>query len=116
MTLALSTIAAGLIVHWGGTALPPVLRDVLGDALWAIMIGWWVGALMPAARPSRRAAVALALCWAIEFSQLYHSTMVDGWRQTTAGELVLGTGFDLRDLGSYAIGVLVTAGVHLRRK
>ena len=109
-------MAAGLIVHWGGTGLPSGLRDGLGDALWAMMIAWGVGALMPATQPGRRAAVALALCWAVEFSQLYHSPMVDGWRRTTVGELVLGTGFDVRDLGSYAIGVLVTAGVDLRRK
>lgn len=96
--------------------LDATLRDMLGDALWAMMIAWWVGALMPAARPSRRAAVALAFCWAIEFSQLYHSPMVDGWRRTTVGELVLGTGFDLRDLGLYAVGVLATATVDFRSR
>lgn len=108
VALALGTIAVGLLVHWRGTWLPATLRDLLGDALWAMMIAWWLGALAPNARPAIRAGLAFALCWAVEFSQLYHAPALDGWRLTMLGQVVLGTGFDPRDLGAYALGVLAT--------
>ena len=38
---AVATIVVGLLVHLGGAALGPVLRDMLGDALWAAMIVWF---------------------------------------------------------------------------
>ena len=108
VALALGTIAVGLIVHWRGSPLAPTVRDLLGDALWAMMIGWWIGALVPNTRPAPRAGVALAICWTVEFSQLYHTPVLDSWRLTTPGRLILGTGFDVRDLGAYALGVLAS--------
>ncbi len=108
VVLALSTIAVGLIVRWSGITLPATLRDLLGDALWAMMIGWWIGALSPNSRLATRGGIALAICWAVEFSQLYHAPALDGWRLTVPGQLILGTGFDVRDLGAYALGVAAT--------
>ena len=104
--LALGTIAVGLMVRQLGAAFPSPLRDVIGDALWAMMIFWWIGVLAPGVRLEARAALALAVCWGVEFSQLYHAPSLDGWRQTTLGTLVLGTDFDARDLAAYALGVL----------
>jgi len=86
--------------------LPARLRDLIGDALWAMMIYLSIGALAPGARLDRRAVLAVAICWGVEFSQLYHAPTLDAWRGTTVGQLVLGSGFDLRDLGAYALGVL----------
>ena len=96
------------MVHWRGTLLQATLRDLLGDALWAMMIGWWIGALAPSSRPAPRAAVALGICWTVEVSQLYHAPVLDGWRLTTPGRLILGSGFDVRDLAAYAVGVVAT--------
>jgi hypothetical protein len=53
-----------------------------------------------------RAAVALAICFAVEASQLVHTPALDALRATTPGRLVLGSGFDPRDLLAYAGGVL----------
>jgi Protein of unknown function (DUF2809) len=106
VALALGTIAIGLLVHWRATPLPFIVRDVLGDALWAMMVAWWAGALAPDMRPGVRSGLALAFCWAVEFSQLYHLPELDAVRRTTPGQLVLGSGFDVRDLGAYAMGVL----------
>lgn len=108
VALALTTIIVGLVVHWRGTLLPATLRDLLGDVLWAMMIAGWIGAMAPRARLASRAGIALAICWVVEFSQLYHTPTLDGWRGTTLGQLVLGTDFDARDLGAYALGVLTT--------
>lgn len=105
--LVAGTIGLGLAVHLRGTALAAAARDVLGDALWAAMIVWGVSALAPAARRRTRGVAALAICWAVEFSQMYHAPPVDALRATTLGRLVLGSGFDPRDLVAYAAGVLV---------
>jgi hypothetical protein len=51
--------------------------------------------------------VALAFCFAVEFSQLVHLPELDALRRTTAGHLALGSGFDRRDLAAYAGGVIV---------
>jgi hypothetical protein len=89
------------------------VRDVLGDALWAAMVVWWIAAVAPASRLPWRAAVALAFCFAVEFSQLWHFPALDALRRTTAGHLALGSGFDPRDFAAYAAGVL--AAVLLER-
>jgi Protein of unknown function (DUF2809) len=106
LALAAGTIAAGLTVHLGGAALPPVLRDVMGDALWAAMVAWLIAAAAPAMPLGWRAAAALGVSYAVEFSQLYHAPALDGVRRTAIGHLVLGSGFDPRDLVSYAAGVV----------
>jgi Protein of unknown function (DUF2809) len=108
VALAVATMALGLAVHQGGGALSPGVRDVLGDALWAAMVSWWIAAAAPSIRLSRRAATAIAFCFAVEFSQLYHAPALDAIRRTTAGHLVLGSGFDPRDFAAYAAGVLAT--------
>jgi hypothetical protein len=107
--LAVVTIFVGLAVHEYGAVLSPVARDVLGDALWAAMIAWWIGAAAPAVQLLRRAMVALAICFVVEFSQLHHAPGIDALRDTTLGHLVLGSGFDPRDLASYTAGVFAAA-------
>lgn len=122
--LAIATIAVGLAVHLGGVPMSPVVRDVMGDALWAAMLTWWVGALVPRMAPGARAALAraalaLAACFAVEASQLYHTPALDAVRGTRLGHLVLGSGFDPRDFLAYALGVLGAAALerwwHSRR-
>ncbi|HUQ84472.1 MAG TPA: DUF2809 domain-containing protein [Gemmatimonadaceae bacterium] len=106
LALAFTTIATGLAVHFYATFLGPVAKDMLGDALWAAMVAWWVGAVAPAASLRTRGIAALAICFAVETSQRYHGATLDALRQTTAGHLVLGSGFDPRDFAAYTLGVL----------
>jgi len=109
LALACATIAVGLAVHLGGAALGTVARDVLGDALWAMMIFWGAGVLVPHARLAIRCICAYAACVIVEVSQLYHTPTLNAVRATTLGHLVLGSGFDPRDLMSYAAGVALAA-------
>ena len=109
LALACATIVVGLVVHLHGAALGPVARDVLGDALWSMMITWWTGVLAPRARLSMRCMSAYAICAIVEVSQLYHSPALDAIRATALGHLVLGSGFDPRDLVAYAAGVALAA-------
>lgn len=107
LLLALLTIALGLWVHRGGAPLGDGARDVAGDSLWAMMIAWGMGALWPLRALAWRGAAAMAVCTAVEVSQLLHTPWLDGMRRTLPGRLVLGSDFDARDLLAYAAGVLV---------
>jgi hypothetical protein len=113
---ALATLVAGLGVHLGD-ALSLRVRDVTGDALWAMMVAWWVSALVPARSLTVRAVSALTISWIVELSQLYHAPWIDGLRRLRVVHLVLGSDFDARDLASYAAGVgaAVVMEVALRR-
>ena len=96
-------------MHRHGLGLGPAARDVAGDALAAAMMLWLVSAARPAAPLAGRAALALGLCWLVEASQLVRLPRLDAVRATAAGHLVLGSGFDARDLAAYAGGVLAAA-------
>ena len=111
VALAVVTMVVGLALHLHGRGLPFAVRDPLGDALWAMMMMWLVSAVAPQARVWVRAVAALLICYAVEFSQLYHGPTIDAVRARTAGHLVLGSGFDPRDLVAYAVGVMVAAVV-----
>jgi Protein of unknown function (DUF2809) len=106
VALAVGTIVVGLTVHVRGGSLPPRVRDVLGDALWAVMMTWIISAVAPAVSLWWRAGAALAVCFVVEMSQLIHTPALDALRETMPGHLVLGSGFDARDFGAYAAGVL----------
>src|SRR4051812_24969052 len=94
VTLTAATIAAGLAVHFPRSALGGAVQHLAGDALWAAMIVWLIGVIGPVISVSMRAAVALVLSFAVEFSQRIHFPALDALRHTTAGLLVLGNGFD----------------------
>lgn len=113
VVFAVATIAAGLIVHHHGTILNPTVRDILGDALWATMIVWWVSAIAPRTPLANRAAIAYAICAAVELSQRVHTPTLDAIRNVTLGKLILGSGFDPRDFAAYALGVAVAIVIEL---
>jgi hypothetical protein len=97
------------MVHLRGSVLGPAARDILGDALWAGMIVWWVSACVPVARPWVRYGAAYVICALVESSQAVHAPALDAIRATTIGQLVLGSGFDPRDFAAYAAGVAAAA-------
>jgi len=99
-------MAVGLAVHFHGRLLGVMLQDVIGDALWGAMIAWWIAALVPRASLRTRVTAALLFCFAIEVSQRYPAPALETLRRTTAGHLVLGSGFDPRDFVAYTLGVL----------
>lgn len=82
---------------------------MMGDAIWATMIAWWVAAIVPGPSLWPRSVAAVTICFAVELSQLYHTPALDTLRRTTIGHLTLGSGFDPRDLVAYAVGVLAAA-------
>ena len=106
VALALATIGAGLAVHFRGDAMSDAARDIVGDALWAMMIVWLLGAIAPQSVTITRGVIALAISFAVELSQLIHTPVFDSVRHSTIGHLVLGSGFDVQDLASYSLGVI----------
>ncbi|ADY22027.1 DUF2809 domain-containing protein [Bacillus paranthracis] len=98
-------IILGLSSRKFAFALPPLLNDYLGDALWALMIFIGFGFLFPKIATKKLAFISLMFCYGIEVSQLYHAEWIDSIRATTLGGLVLGYGFLWSDLVAYTIGV-----------
>ncbi|MGE7863529.1 DUF2809 domain-containing protein [Bacillus mobilis] len=86
-------------------ALPHLLNEYLGDALWALMVFTGFGFLFPKIETKKLAFISLLFCYGIELSQLYHAEWIDNIRATTLGGLVLGYGFLWSDLVAYTIGV-----------
>jgi hypothetical protein len=109
LVLAIATVIAGLTVHLHGTGLPAALRDILGDALWAAMIFWLVSLAAPTVTLSWRAFAALAICFAVELSQLLEHPVLEAVRGSTLGHLVIGSDFDARDLVAYGGGIVAAA-------
>ncbi|WP_410992740.1 ribosomal maturation YjgA family protein [Bacillus cereus] len=98
-------IILGLSSRKFAFALPHLLNDYLGDALWALMIFTGFGFLFPKTETKKLAFISLMFCYGIEASQLYHEEWIDSIRGTTLGGLVLGYGFLWSDLVAYTIGV-----------
>ncbi|MGF9770666.1 DUF2809 domain-containing protein [Bacillus albus] len=98
-------IILGLCSRKFAFALPHLLNEYLGDALWALMIFTGFGFLFPKIETKRVAFISLLFCYGIEVSQLYHAEWIDSIRATNLGGLVLGYGFLWSDIVAYTIGV-----------
>ncbi|WP_243232625.1 DUF2809 domain-containing protein [Microbacterium sp. CIAB417] len=100
--VAATTIAAGLVVHRFGSGIP---GDVAGDALYAVLVYVLLALVSPRSPRRLIAALALIACAAVELLQL-----TDFPRDVAAAfppaALVLGAGFDQRDLLVYAAAVV----------
>ena len=111
--LTVATIAVGLASRRFGASLP-VVRLYAGDALWAAAVYFAAATIWPRARIAHLAIGALAFSFAIETSQLFHASWIDGIRSTRVGALVLGFGFLWSDLVCYTAGVAAAALVDAR--
>ena len=100
--LAATTVLVGLAVRFA--LRRGVASDVAGDALYAILIYLIVASLAPQARPTVVAIAAGLLCVAIELFQL--TGLPVAWAATFPPiALLLGTGFDARDIVVYLVAV-----------
>jgi hypothetical protein len=107
----LVVVALGLGSRRYGSYLPVFVGEYAGDTLWALMVFLALGCVAPRARTSHRAGIALLVSYSVEISQLYHAPWIDALRHTTLGGLVLGFGFLWSDVGCYAVGVSLGAGI-----
>ncbi|MGV8977163.1 MAG: DUF2809 domain-containing protein [Cellulomonas sp.] len=108
---AVVVIAGGLAVRaLGSAARLGTFAKPAGDALYAVLVVVLVAFVRPTARTWVVAAVAWAVCAAIELGQLtgVPAHLTEVW---WPARLVLGTTFHAPDLALYAIGVALAAGV-----
>jgi hypothetical protein len=106
--LIVATIAAGRTIRLAPLGLPNALVEYRGSLLWALMI-YWIGSSVRSLWPLTRGAFvssAIALC--VELFKLYHAPMLDAFRLTLPGKLLLGV-FSLWHLVAYAAAII--AGV-----
>ena len=82
-----------------------------GDALWAAMVFFGLGALRPWASTLNNALLAFAICCVVEVMKLYQAPWIVGIRETTLGHLVFGHDFSVENLMAYAVGVVLALGL-----
>ncbi|MFF7293522.1 DUF2809 domain-containing protein [Microbacterium sp. NPDC008134] len=102
-------VCAGLLVH--GLADGPA-GDIAGDALYAVMIYALIACALPRARSIAIAAAATLVCAAVEFTQLTGIPLALA-EVLPPARLVLGAGFDPRDLVVYFCAVMAALAIDL---
>ncbi len=107
--LIVATIAAGLTIRLAPLGLPNALIKYGGSLLWALMIYWIVSSVRPLWRLMRGALVSSAIAFCVELFKLYHVPLLDAFRLTLPGKLLLGRVFSLWDLVAYAVAIIVGA-------
>ncbi len=116
---AVYLLAAGFTVMFGlasrryAHSLPTWLGEYAGDTLWALMVFFGFGFLLPRLTTKQISLLALAFSFLIELSQLSQAGWLLSLRSTRLGGLVLGYGFLWSDLICYSVGVLI--GIILER-
>jgi hypothetical protein len=115
LSIAVLVVGVGLATHFAGTG--PV-ADGAGDALYAVLIYLLIAAVFPRAGSWVVGATALATCTLIELFQL--TGLPAAWGEAFwPARLVLGVGFDVRDLIAYGVGAcaatLIDSALNHRR-
>lgn len=108
------TIAVGLASRRVPRTLPSLVSKYPGDALWALMVFFGLGALFRTAATLHLAAGALGLAVTVELLKLYQAPWIVAVRHTTLGHLVFGHVFSWENLAAYAVGVTVGALIDQR--
>ena len=101
------TIGLGLASRKFIFVFPDSIAPYIGDTLWAMMVYFGFQFLYPNGTLIKRLLLAFIFSYLIEFSQLYQADWINQIRASTLGGLVLGYGFLIQDLVSYAIGILI---------
>ena len=104
-----AVIALGLASRAYPQFVPEALGKYPGDALWAMMIVFALGAIATRMRTWQLALTALLICFAVEFGQLYQAPWIVALRAHPLGHLVLGSYFGWVDLVAYTAGVAIAA-------
>lgn len=98
----LLTIMVGLISR--SSIVPEMIHSYLGDALYALMFFFIIGFLFPKHPTLQIAISSIALCFAIELSQLCQADWFNMVRSYRLGGLIFGHTFLWSDLICYAFG------------
>lgn len=106
---AIGLIGLGLLTRWPYLGLSGVVAKYAGSMLWGAMVYCVVGFCLPHYRCLRIAMVAAVIAAGVEFSQLWHTDWLDGFRRTRIGALLIGRYFSWADILAYWIGIAAAA-------
>ncbi|MDP9797481.1 hypothetical protein J2S43_005993 [Catenuloplanes nepalensis] len=111
-SLAVLTAVVALVVALSIRFLADgAIEQVSGTVLYASMVYAAVVFLLPRQPPWTSGAIAVAFCWAVEFSQLTGAPAYLSERSLVA-RLALGVQFDLIDVFWYPAGVVPLVLLH----
>jgi glycopeptide antibiotics resistance protein len=105
--LTLAVILIGLASRRFPMILPAEAGKYPGDILWTMMVFFGLAVIWPKLGVMRLTAAALAISYAVEFSQLYQAPWINVVRAHPLGHLVLGSTFNSPDLAAYTLGALL---------
>ncbi len=109
--LLLITVPIGLAVRLLPLGLPWFLYKYLGSALWAIALYWFLAALLPKLRPRALTPLAMVIATLLELSRLVPIAPIDAFRQTFAGQILLGRFFSIKNIATYVIAITLAAAL-----
>lgn len=114
LALIILTIIAGLVLRRVPIGLPYVVVKFGGSMLWAAMVYWIIAAILPAASSVSIAVNAALVAMLVEFFKLYHAPVLDSFRRTLAGALLLGRYFSWWDIVAYLAAIALVASADRR--
>jgi hypothetical protein len=107
IALVLVTIPVGIAWRMLPLHLPFFAWKYGGSVLWTIALYWTIAALLPRLRPAAVALLSALLALLVEFSRLVNQPLLNAFRQTLAGKLILGRYFSPQDIAAYWIAIAV---------
>ncbi|WP_421360066.1 DUF2809 domain-containing protein [Agrobacterium rosae] len=108
---ALAVIVAGLVLRRYGYAvgLPFLVVKYGGSILWGSMVYLLVASVMPLGDIRLSIGLACAIAVIVELSRLLHFPVLDEFRATPAGALLLGRVFSPWNIACYLAGIALAA-------
>jgi hypothetical protein len=91
----------------GAPWIPAFIAEYGGDTLWTVMVFMVLRLIAPRWELWKTAALALAISYLCELSQLYHAPWIDKIRSNPLGHVLIGDCFVWSDIGCYSVGVLI---------
>lgn len=102
---------AGLVIRFAPLGLPASIVKYGGSALWAMMIYWMSSSVLPSWRAEYIGLLSGVVATSVEFFKLYHAPVLEAFRHTIAGVLILGRVFSFKDIAVYWIAIAIAAGL-----
>ena len=103
------TMIAGLAIRFAPLGLPGFVMKFGGSALWAVMIYWIVSSGRHTWPVGQAAVIAGVLATLVEFFKLVHAPVLESFRSTLAGALLLGRFFSFWDIAVYWLAIALAA-------
>ena len=99
------TIPVGIAWRMAPLHLPFFAWKYGGSVLWTFALYGCVVAVLPRLRPGGLALLTALLALLVELSRLVHQPLLNAFRGTLAGKLILGRIFSFKDIAAYWLAV-----------